>query len=340
MSDAGQGISPTGLLVVLWVLTGVSTILFVGRLLIRSILLKTFHLDDAFSALAWFLLLVSMICATIETPLIYQFSSILIGETPAPPEEDVANLVITLRTWNVAVETLFWTSLFAVKFSFMFLYRVVLRIDSGGKHRAAWFIALVYIVLCYGICLIGVYGQCGDVRNLFTYQQCATPYVASLDIKLIWVSYFFNVSSDLVVIILPMPLIWTLQMRLTQKLALSSLCTLAMITVAFDTARSVKLYQLSSALTYLYSYLELVISVLISMLPSYRFLISPADKDREYQRLFWSRITMRNYHSGSSGYSMNSYHRSHRAESARAIDQIDEQPPPLPTLDKREVVEG
>lgn len=158
-----------------------------------------------------------MICATIENPLTYQFSSILIGETPAPPEEDVADMAITLRTWNVAVQTLFWTSLYSVKFSFMFLYRVVLRFGSRGKHRAIWLTALVYIILCYGICLIGVYGQCGDARNLFTYRkspeiirysqhcvlisnsgQCMTPYVASLDSKLIWISYFFNVSSDLV----------------------------------------------------------------------------------------------------------------------------------------------
>ncbi|KAI2613765.1 uncharacterized protein GGS25DRAFT_15350 [Hypoxylon fragiforme] len=304
MSDAGQGISATGLLVVLWVLTGVATILFIGRLVIRGVLLKKFHLDDAFGALAWFLLLVSMICATIQTPLTYHFSSILIGETPAPSEEEMADMTITLRRWNVAVETLFWTSLYSVKLSFMFLYRYVLRSGGRNKHIAVWSAALVYIILCYGICLIGVYGQCGDVRNLFTYQQCMTPYVASLIPKLIWISFFFNVTSDLVVVILPMPVIWSLQMRLHQKLAVSGLCSLAIVTIAFETARSVKLYELSNSFTNLYSYLELIISVLVGMLPSYRFLVSPTDKDREYRRLFWSRITLRSYNSGSSSYSM------------------------------------
>lgn len=194
-----------------------ATILFIGRLVIRGVLLKKFHLDDAFGALAWFLLLVSMICATIQTPLTYHFSSILIGETPAPSEEEMADMTITLRRWNVAVETLFWTSLYSVKLSFMFLYRYVLRSGGRNKHIAVWSAALVYIILCYGICLIGVYGQCGDVRNLFTYrkspeiiryyespvlisnlEQCMTPYVASLIPKLIWISFFFNVTSDLV----------------------------------------------------------------------------------------------------------------------------------------------
>jgi len=56
----------------------------------------------------------------------------------------------------------------------------------------------VYIVLSYGMCLIRVFGQCRDVVNLFSFEGCAPPYVAELDARLIWVVYFFNVSSDLI----------------------------------------------------------------------------------------------------------------------------------------------
>ncbi|KAH9905785.1 hypothetical protein F4778DRAFT_802225 [Xylariomycetidae sp. FL2044] len=339
-SDAGQGISPGGLLAVLWVLTGVTIVLFCGRLLIRSIILKSFHLDDVFSALAWFLMLVGIICATIMNPKVYEFSLILIGETPTPSPAELASKAITLRKWNVSIQTLFWTTLCSVKLSFMFLYRVVLRMGFRGRYRVVWGAALTYVVLCYGISLIAVFGQCGDVRNLFTYEQCMTPYVAALVSRLIWVSYFFNVSSDIVVMVLPMPLIWGLNMPTSQKLAVSGLCSLALVTIAFDTLRSVKIYQLSSALTYLYSYIELIISVLISMLPSYRFMISPSDKDREYRRLFWTRITMRSIHSNSSGYSMHSYdRRSAAAESARAINETND-PPPLPSLETRNAYAG
>jgi hypothetical protein len=127
-------------------------------------------------------------------------------------------------------------------------------------------------------------------------------------------------------------------MRKTQKLAVSGICGLAIITVAFETVRTVKLYQLNFNLTNLYSYLELLVSVIIGMLPSYRFMISPSDKDREYRRLFWSRITMRSHHSNSSGYSMHSYDRRSRASvSSRAINETaagQEQPAPLPTPKK------
>lgn len=153
---------------VLWILAGVSTVLFAGRLLIRSILLKSFHLDDVFSALSWFFMMAAVVVATLETPLSYRFSAILIGEAPMPSSlDEVADLTVSLRRWNVAVQTLFWSSLYCVKFSFMFLYKTVL----GSRHELnrAWAAALVYIILTYGICLIGVFGQCGPARNLFTY---------------------------------------------------------------------------------------------------------------------------------------------------------------------------
>ncbi|KAI0108148.1 hypothetical protein F4814DRAFT_441708 [Daldinia grandis] len=296
MSEAGQGISSKGLLAVMWTLAGVSTVLLVGRLLIRGIALKSFHLDDMFGAISWFLMTITMIIATIELPHSYQYSSILIGESPAPPESELANMAIRLRRWDLAAETCFWTSLLSVKLSFMFLYKAVFC-PHEKKFNRVWLWGLIYIVLCYGICLIGVFGQCGDATNLFSYDQCRTPYVALLNSRIVWVGYFFSVTSDIVVIALPMPMIWRLNMGIKQKLALSAICSLAVISIAFETLRSVKLHQLDIHLTYLYSYLELLVSVLVSQLPSYRFLVSPSTKDREYRRLLWSRVTM-SCHSG------------------------------------------
>ncbi|KAI0482648.1 hypothetical protein GGR56DRAFT_200308 [Xylariaceae sp. FL0804] len=253
-------------------------------------------------------MLVAVICATIQTPESYRLSAILVGDSEATYPDEVAYLTVNTRRWNVAVQTVFWTSLYCVKFSFMFLYRTVLRGIAGPKYKAIWVAASIYIILCYGLCLLGVYGQCGDARYLFTYEQCMTPYAMSLYRPIVWISFTFNVTSDFVVILLPMPLIWSLNMRTTQKLAISGLCSLALITVAFETVRS---------------------------LPSYRFLISPSDKDREYRRLFWTRITMRSFPSNSSGYSMQNYSlRAVNTETARAINTIDEDQHPLPTQGK------
>lgn len=120
----------------------------------------------------------------------------------------------------------------------------------------------------------------------------------------------------------PMPVIWRLRMPSKQKLAVSGICGLAVITVAFDTLRTVKLYTEDFTLTNLYSYLELIIAVLTGMLPSYRFLVSPAEKDREYRRLFWTRVTLRRS-VDSSGVSMEIIGHQRADQSQGAVDDGD-----------------
>ncbi|KAI1125911.1 hypothetical protein F5Y10DRAFT_279206 [Nemania abortiva] len=330
MGNAGQGISESGFLAVLWTLTGLATVLFFGRLLIRSVLVKTFHLDDVFGAVAWFVTTVAIILATIANPLNYKSGAIVVGEIPKPPLPELIDITITLRKWNVADQVLFWIGLYSSKLSFLFLYRVIF--GSHSAYRYTWFAALTYVVLSFGICLIGVFGQCGDVHNLFSYEKCMTPYVAHLDAKLIWVDFFFNITSDIAVAILPLPMIWGLNMHIKQKLAVTGIFGLAAVTVAFETLRTVKLYSEDFTLTNLYSYLELVIAVLLSMLPSYRFLVSPTDKDREYRRLFWSRMTLRSYHSASSDNSMQTLGRRQSNQSGRVGDSRERDQEPESSL--------
>lgn len=170
--------------------------LFAGRLLIRSILLKSFHLDDVFSGLSWLLMIIAMVLATLETPLSYRFSAVLVGEAAPPSPAELATMTVDLRRWNVAVQTLFWTSLYCVKFSFMFLYRTVLGARSG--IQTTWLAALVYIILTYGVCLIGVFGQCGAARNLFTYGK-----ISSLTLLLIVTPPILGIVLELIRLLRP-----------------------------------------------------------------------------------------------------------------------------------------
>lgn len=136
-----------------------------------------------------------------------------------------------------------------------------------------------------------------------------------------------------------MPIIWRLHMPVPQKLAVSGISSLVMITIAFETVRTVKIYQVDPHLTNLYSYLELLVSVIVGMLPSYRFMVSPAEKDREYRRRFCSRVTMRSGRSEAS-IAMQRYRdnqESRKTEASRRINvetvvNLEQEPaPPLPS---------
>ena len=125
-----------------------------------------YHSDDVFSLLAWLFMVICLVIATLANPLLYQVSAVIVGEVPPPPSmEDLEEKMITLRRWNVAAQTLFWTSLYCVKLAFLFFYRLLIANDA--KYKRVWLGGVVYVVVCYGLCLVGVFGQCGDVRNLF-----------------------------------------------------------------------------------------------------------------------------------------------------------------------------
>ena len=153
-------------------LAGIATALLAGRMVVRGVVQRSYHADDLCTALAWLLMIVALIIATVSNPLSYQFTSILVGEAPAPSPEEWEDMAIRLRRWSVSAQTLFWTSIYLVKLSFMFLYRLITA--SVYEHRRVWLVAMVYIAMSYGICLIGVFGQCGDARNLFSYGELAS----------------------------------------------------------------------------------------------------------------------------------------------------------------------
>lgn len=82
-------------------------------------------------------------------------------------------------------------------------------------------------------------------------------------------------------------------MRISQKLAVTGVCCLALVCIAFDVLRTVQQYRGSMLLAILYTSLELEMAVLVVMLPPLRFLISNSDKSRTYRRRFLSIITLR-----------------------------------------------
>jgi len=130
----------------------------------------SYHSDDVFSFLAWLFMVVCLVIATLANPLLYQVSAVIVGEVP--PMEDIEEKMITLRRWNVAAQTMFWTSLYCVKLAFLFFYRLL--IASDAKYKRVWLGGVVYVVVCYGLCLVGVFGQCGDARNLFKLGELTT----------------------------------------------------------------------------------------------------------------------------------------------------------------------
>ncbi len=166
--------------------------------------------------------------------------------------------------------------------------------------------------------------------------------IFSVSLHLVWVLVGEMLIIICTVVILPISWIWSLGMPGSQKLGVSGICSLALVTIAFETVRSVKLYQEDAHLTNLYGYLELLVAVIISMLPAYRFLISSTKKNLEYRRLLRSRFTLRSHHSNHSAHSMDNYNQASGASGSRstAAAAASGEAPPLPTAIKADKAQG
>ena len=66
-----------------------------------------------------------------------------------------------------------------------------------------------------------------------------------------------------------------------------------LITIAFDTLRTFKSCEDILFFMILYTFLELEITTIVSMRPSYRFFVSKQAKSRAYRRAFLSAISLR-----------------------------------------------
>ena len=81
--------------------------------------------------------------------------------------------------------------------------------------------------------------------------------------------------------VLPLPLLWRMNMPIRQKLAVTAGFSLALVTVAMDILRLVETENALPEVTWLYTSLETEIAVIIAFLPAFSFLISDSATSKE-----------------------------------------------------------
>ena len=145
-------------------MTAIATCLTIARTLVRHLLLRGLYWDDAFQFAAWMLLLGQNVAYTHYIPTNYRLSAIEAGAEPKPSSKQYSAIVTSISTSELVLPFLFWTCLFCVKFSFLWLYRRLLR--GSGQGMKVWWTVHVAVTVCYGIALIGVFAECGPAQNL------------------------------------------------------------------------------------------------------------------------------------------------------------------------------
>lgn len=94
----------------------------------------------------------------------YKLSAIEVGTESKPPDAQYSALVANIFTAELVIPLFVRRCLFCAKFSFLWLYRQILR--GSGAGMKTWWAVNIAVLVTYGIILIGLFAECGPAQNL------------------------------------------------------------------------------------------------------------------------------------------------------------------------------
>ncbi|KAH0422091.1 hypothetical protein CcaCcLH18_13000 [Colletotrichum camelliae] len=288
---ATQVLSFTEMMILIWVSWFVAFGMTIFRGTSQWMLQRRLHADDyfIFAGLATLTALSAVI-----TSMLPQFY--LSGEytkaaakdpltpLPLPVDEFMARSVASLKMMFSQM-LLFWTTLWAAKFSILFFVR---RLIIGlPNYIRAWWVCFTVVLLLYLACMLSNFLTCTPLEKYWSTTGCSAPedlVRADASIKF---ATSADIAADIFIMILPLNLLRKLTTSRTHKLGLVVLFSLGAIIIAFalvrlaqvtkatsDTAKDPTTVANGPVLLSMWSHVESTVSIIVATLPAFRFLLS------------------------------------------------------------------
>ncbi|KAL4963782.1 uncharacterized protein BDV14DRAFT_209697 [Aspergillus stella-maris] len=265
--------------------------------------------QQGLSALMWIGLILSLLFVAIRTHVQYRnagkffpndhwmffattchIATVIVYQVAIPPMYEVqyfdyendtpdagfmkrASLYLRLQ---FAVDFLLWTTLWAVKFSLLFFFWRLF--DSVRTPVRLFWWAMCGVTAATWVTLVVLQNfACDPIRNFFTLGKCASArdvYYSNLVFKF---TVGTDIAGDILIMLIPFPLLPTLQIPTRKKLILASIFSLPIIPIIFAVLRLVianaETENVDPVKFQLYSMLENSSAIVTSCLPSLRLFV-------------------------------------------------------------------
>lgn len=191
-----------------WTFTSFAILLSFGRFVIRKRLLGKLQMDDWSHAFALVLLIPYMALSTTIYPLAIEVG--LFGKKDGPmPSKETLERFFRLE---VAGQLFFWIILYAVKFTFLILFRQIFSVNKIFMRW--WWAVFIYTCIAFWACFLEVFWICGSPSDIFVLsayfepvlstmranrlpEKCLTPHASGVVNNFAEVGLALNISSDL-----------------------------------------------------------------------------------------------------------------------------------------------
>ncbi|KAJ5589360.1 hypothetical protein N7537_012038 [Penicillium hordei] len=265
----------------------VLTSLVVGTRFVGSIRsFKDLQAEDYLLIVAYIFFLELSILYIYISPVIFRIAAVSAGKIA--PYATISEDGLRLQTVFFVTTSSLWLCLWMVKFSLLAMYK---RLLVGKKYLIAWWVIMGFCVLFILGCILSSWLSCSSFHAWFTAGQCDTPRDHRAAVISLYYAYGVDTVTDIAIMVLPIRLIWNLQMKTRQKLSIGGLFCFGWICIIISTIRVVQLGQTENGVPApswlaLWATIEASIAVMIGCCPGlYRVLktaLSPSKTSYQY----------------------------------------------------------
>ncbi|KZM18437.1 hypothetical protein ST47_g10396 [Ascochyta rabiei] len=258
----------THLMLLIWTLWGISSILTALRVFTRWHSQRQVFADDHFVFFGFLTLTGLTVVITRVLPQFYlagAYTAAMMQDptTPMPlPADEFIGRTQTSLKLMFSQMLLFWTTLWAAKFSILFFFRRLL--NGLPRYIKAWPLPKYWSAT-----------GCSDPEDLVR-ADTSIKFATSAD-----------VVADAIIMILPLNLLRKLQVSALQKFGLAVIFSLGTIIIAFAFARLAQVTKATSkvardpstvadgpVLLSMWSHIESSVSIIVATLPAFRYLLN------------------------------------------------------------------
>ncbi|KAI8943025.1 hypothetical protein NX059_001061 [Plenodomus lindquistii] len=212
-----------------------ATIAILARAWLQRSLKKRLEPQDYLIYAAFIFFFAMAMCDIVGIPRAYE----VIDNGPGVSPRYTPGLIVKQYVRQMfGIMLLSWTSLLCVKLSLLALYKKLL----AGQPRAythAWWAVCIFCVMGFIGSIISYTLSCKDFgRMMRDGLPCSGPRsVRGIGVTL-YVGYALTISSDLLIMILPIRITWNLQVPRAQKIALFGLFSSGFLCITVATIRT------------------------------------------------------------------------------------------------------
>ncbi|KAH0545366.1 hypothetical protein FGG08_000507 [Glutinoglossum americanum] len=213
------------LLIVNAILLPITTAVIIGRLYARLKIVRSAGLDDLFIALAYIPTVGLTICVCLGSTIV----------------TIVEYLVLEV---SFATQFLFLWAANLAKISILLFYRRMSTAATKRGLRYAVWITIAIVVCFHFSALIGLIMGCTPVRATW---DISTPGAHCIDQSAFKMAVgVINTITDFVIILIPLPTVWGLQLRIKQKIALTCIFLAGLLVCIAGLVRTYYVHVLTS----------------------------------------------------------------------------------------------